>query len=186
MKIMKIHPIFNREHIARHHAETELISLGDKYGTDFMVVNFHNPEGNKYWAALYENNGLCNDDWYGWNVDVLAPVSGVIKKVKENAIVNEPGIMTPGEAGVIQIETPDGENVVIAHIHAPAVYEGDTITAGQIIAKAGNNGFSRNPHVHVGAWKGIEPLAIEVDRDLLIEMYKRVGEIFWYFGVEEE
>jgi murein DD-endopeptidase MepM/ murein hydrolase activator NlpD len=42
---------------------------------------------------------------------------------------------------------------MLAHLQDIQVREGDTVRAGEFIARVGNNGYSRNPHVHVAAWK---------------------------------
>ncbi|WP_147302681.1 M23 family metallopeptidase [Thalassotalea euphylliae] len=39
--------------------------------------------------------------------------------------------------------------------------------AGESIAKVGNNGYSCNPHIHVGAWKDNLPLQIRFDQKTL-------------------
>ena len=41
--------------------------------------------------------------------------------------------------------------------------EGDTVRAGQFVARVGNNGYGRSPHIHVGAWKGQTPYQIRWD-----------------------
>ena len=43
------------------------------------------------------------------------------------------------------------------------VARGDTVRAGQVVARVGNNGYGRNPHIHIGAWKGETPYQIRWD-----------------------
>jgi len=40
---------------------------------------------------------------------------------------------------------------------------GDRVSVGQVVALDGNNGSARNPHVHVGAYRGKTPLQIRWD-----------------------
>ena len=52
---------------------------------------------------------------------------------------------------------------------------GDTVKAGDIVAKVGNNGTSFMPHIHIGAWKDKEPLQISFD-------LKKMGKIMFAVG----
>ena len=61
-----------------------------------------------------------------------------------------------------------------------SVKEGDTVKAGDIVAKVGNNGFSRNPHIHVGAWKGNTPLQIRFDLKTMGIQLKNLGEEMYF------
>lgn len=62
----------------------------------------------------------------------------------------------------------------------------DKVEAGQIIAKCGNNGTSWNPHIHVGAWKGNQPLQIIVDLQAYGKIEKEQGDRFTFLEDDEE
>jgi len=71
--------------------------------------------------------------------------------------------------------------VLYGHVREIEVEEGETVRPGEVVAKVGNNGNSRNPHIHIGAWeddasklgaKEGTPLQIQVD--LYVE--ERLGE----------
>lgn len=68
----------------------------------------------------------------------------------------------------------DGVRVLYAHVKDVNVSEGDSIKAGDVVARVGNNGYSRHPHIHIGAWKGNTPLQISFD---LREMGKQLKEL---------
>jgi murein DD-endopeptidase MepM/ murein hydrolase activator NlpD len=53
--------------------------------------------------------------------------------------------------------------VLVAHVTDVTVRVGDLVDAGAPVAKMGNNGFGRNPHIHVGAWRDETPLQIRFD-----------------------
>jgi len=74
---------------------------------------------------------------------------------------------------------------MLAHIQKPEVKEGDTVIQGQLVARVGNDGYARCPHIHIGAWQDNKPLAIEFDRQLMADMKEKVGEMFWLFGTNE-
>ncbi|RCW42433.1 M23 family metallopeptidase [Paenibacillus prosopidis] len=61
-----------------------------------------------------------------------------------------------------------------------SVKEGDNVKAGDIVAKVGNNGYSRHPHIHVGAWKGNIPLQIRFDLKSMGSQLKNLGEEMYY------
>jgi len=180
MRTIIIHPIFNQACSYSDHYTGEMESIGDELGRDFVVHCF-----NGEWMSSYKNEGLANEDWYGWHADVLAPISGTVKKVFINPVDNVPGKMTPGRASIIIIETLDGVNVVLAHIREPKVKEGDIVCQGDVVAKMGNNGYSRHPHIHLGAWQGDEPLGIEIDKQLMADLANRVGKKYWLLGTND-
>jgi murein DD-endopeptidase MepM/ murein hydrolase activator NlpD len=112
----------------------------------------------------YEHDGLRNEDWFGWGADVLSPCTGKVEKVRENRITNEPGIMGKPPASSVTVNCDDGVRFVVAHVASPVVAVGDAVKAGQKIAQVGNNGMSRHPHIHLGAWRGEEALQIRFDQ----------------------
>lgn len=119
----------------------------------------------------YMADGESNDDWYGWNAPLLAPCDCVVTSVHRNPITNSPGIMGEGRASSIRFSRGDGLQVVYAHVREVRVSEGDDVKAGQVVARVGNNGFSRSPHVHIGAWIGDRPLQIRFDQGRMWNQY---------------
>lgn len=150
---VKVHPIFNVSFVCSYHPEGQLAALGDALGTDCLVTSVKVDDQGVGWSTPYINGGTANEDWFGWNRPVLAPVDGTIVEVYINDNINQPGVMRPGRASSIVIARADGLRVVIAHVQAIRVRPGDTVAAGEQIARVGNNGFSRNPHIHLGAYR---------------------------------
>ena len=66
--------------------------------------------------------------------------------------------------------------VVYAHVRDVVVSIGDPVKAGDVVAKVGNNGYSRHPHIHIGAWKGDTPLQIRFDLNVMGRQLKELGE----------
>ena len=74
---------------------------------------------------------------------------------------------------IIFEDEEDSITVGYAHVREIEVEEGDTVGRGDVVGKVGNNGTSRAPHVHIGAWAGepdllgaeseAEPLQVQVD-----------------------
>ena len=153
------HPLFNISYKCAEHAADELPYLGDALGQDCVPEEFVEQDGRAFMRA-FKSNGLTNEDWYGWNQDVLSPCDCEIVNVHINPVTNQPGIMGGPPASSITLQAQDGTFIVIAHIQSPIVKKGDKVKAGQVLAKVGNNGMCRNPHIHIGAWREKKPLQI--------------------------
>jgi murein DD-endopeptidase MepM/ murein hydrolase activator NlpD len=83
--------------------------------------------------------------------------------VRINEVTNDPGTMGTPPASAIIFAADDGTRVVYGHVQDVQVAEGDSVAAGELVARIGNNGMCRNPHVHVGAWRDDVPLQIRFD-----------------------
>jgi murein DD-endopeptidase MepM/ murein hydrolase activator NlpD len=126
-------------------------------------------------GRLYRTDGRRNEDWYSWGADVLSPGDGVVLALHANPKVNVPGTLGPPPAGFIMVRLNDGVIVLYAHVTDFAVAAGDHVKAGQVIAKVGNNGPSYAPHVHVGAFKGVEPLQIRWDQRAMARFHDQIS-----------
>lgn len=147
--------IFSREHTYKDH-----LGLGDQLARDFIVITVTEDGIMK----AFKNDGKENKNYIGWRKNVLAPVSGTIKKVNHPTSTNKPGIMDrEAPTGYILFEHENGTTIVYAHVREIEVTKGQKVIAGEVVAKVGNNGNSTGPHIHVGAWKEDTPLQIQVD-----------------------
>lgn len=156
------HPPLEGYHLCGEHMENELKHLGDNLGTDCVVHKLVTEDG-RTWARAHEGDGTKNEHWYGWMATLLSPCDCTVEKIRINPVVNEPGRLGEPPASVIVFKRADGVYLLMAHVQEIAVAEGDTVTYGQPVAKVGNNGYGRIPHVHMGAWKGETPLQIRWD-----------------------
>lgn len=160
------HPIFRKYFACGEHGAGQLKHLGDALGADCVVQQLEAVNGREI-ARAYRGNGERNEDWYGWGQDVLSPCTCEVARVNLNEVVNEPGILGKPPASIIVLRRDDGVHFVVAHIAAPAVAVGQRVAAGDRLAVVGNNGFSRSPHIHIGAWKDERPLQIRFDLEAL-------------------
>jgi hypothetical protein len=167
-------PVFAEPFACSEHAEGQLDRAGDALGTDCIIVG--GLQGDGGFERMYRTDGSENADWYGWHAEVRAPVSGIIKFVYINPATNKPGTMGRPPASMIEIERADGTNVVLAHIVDARVSIGDAVKAGDVIALVGNNGMARNPHIHLGAFKGRLPMQIRWDLRAMGNMPAHRGE----------
>jgi hypothetical protein len=156
-----IAPLFYQRFACTEHVNGELSDLGDALGSDCLVLG--GMGGSKGMMRFYKTNGANNEDWYSWHVEVHAPFAGVVTEVGINRITNTPG--NPGQPppGYIKVQRVDGVVVVYAHLDDITVHQGDHVGVGQVVALDGDNGTAKNPHVHVGAYRGKKPLQIRWD-----------------------
>jgi murein DD-endopeptidase MepM/ murein hydrolase activator NlpD len=160
---VELSPLFREDFVCAEHHSGQIPFAGDALGSDCMVSG--GVEGRDGFSRLYRTDGRTNEDWYGWNAEVLAPTDGVIVGLLAKPEVNVPGTLGRPPAGMLQIRRDDGIIVGIGHVTNARVKIGDRVTAGQVVAVVGNNGMARNPHLHIGAWResNAEPLQIRWD-----------------------
>ena len=184
MERIELYPIFDRYTVYNDHFGGELASLGDALGRDCMIASFL-PETPDF-MRLYKGDGAKNEDWFSWNAKVYAPISGKVTSVYLNEITNTPGTMNPSRASMIMIQSDDGTVVILAHIQNPQVSIGEEVKEGQLLAYVGNNGFCRNPHIHVGAYRNDKPLMVGFNAEKVGEVRNRVDECYWIMGISNE
>lgn len=156
-------PIFAQTFECTEHYEGQLQGLGDELGTDCTIVNLVEDHG-RTWLRAYRGDGRRNEDWFGWQADVLSPCDCTIDKININPVTNSPGQMGKPPASWIMLVRDDGVHFMLGHVQALQVKIGDRVHLQQVIAKVGNNGFARAPHIHVGAWRDTTPLQIRWDQ----------------------
>ena len=159
-KSVIIHPVIEGELVSSEHEYKSKLRLGDQLGRDFTVAEMQD-DGI---AKRYKNKGRTNKDWYGWRKNVLAPFDGKVTRVQYPDTTNKPGTMNrDADPGLIFFQNKNHVTVIYAHAREIEVEEGQQVKAGDVVAKVGNNGNSRLPHIHVGAWNKDTPLQIQVD-----------------------
>lgn len=155
--IVALKPIFAGRFACIEHPPGELPYLGDDLGTDCFILGW---DDERPFIRPFRTDGRTNEDWYGWGQPVLSPVAGTVRDVIPGRGTNRPGEPGMPPASIIEIAVPDGTIVSLAHVEAITVRRGDTVAAGQQLGTVGNNGFSRAPHIHVGAWRKKQPLQV--------------------------
>jgi hypothetical protein len=163
-----LHPPVASTFTVLEHPAGQLGHLGDALGADCAVVDFVGG-----WVQAYRTDGASNEDWFGWREPLLAPFDGSVVSIRDNPVVNEPGaIGSPPAAAVTFLRADDGLHVVYAHVQDVEVTVGSVVRRGEAVARIGNNGMCRHPHVHVGAWSGDSPLQIRFDLEALGQLHR--------------
>lgn len=159
------HPPFTGTYVCSEHPAWQLPTVGDDLGQDCLTVSVDfDTRGARGFPRLFSGDGSRNEDWHGWNQEVLSPIDGTVAAVRINPVVNVPGTTGTPPASFVVIRRADDVYLLVAHVQDVSVKVGDSVAAGQPIARVGNNGFGRMPHIHVGAWQGRDALQIRWDQ----------------------
>jgi hypothetical protein len=161
--VVLVHPPFAESYSCSEHYVGQFKYLGDALGTDCTIGRLVEENGRK-WMRFYESDGSKNEDWFGWGADVLSPCDCTVVDVRINPKSTEPGILGEPPASAITFLREDGTKLSYAHIADPKVEEGDSVAEGQPVAVVGNNGYSRQLHIHIAAWREETPLQIRFDQ----------------------
>lgn len=178
IEAVAIHPPVAATYQCSEHALGAEDHAGDALGADCVVVRRDGgPDGR--FVSFYTGDGTRNEDWHSWDEPLLAPFGAVVTAVYINPETTVPGVWGKGRSSAVLFRrlpgSPDGRPVQVAYVHVQDVLvaEGDTVAAGQPVARIGNNGSSWHPHVHVGAFRGelfseeAVPLQVRMDLEAL-------------------
>jgi murein DD-endopeptidase MepM/ murein hydrolase activator NlpD len=128
-------------------------------------------------GARYQGDGTKLEDYYAYGQEIIAPAGGVVLQAFDGSDDNPPGVLpqmpspdelrkmaeqarAPGQPGGMQIRMPranvvsidheNGEMSVFLHIQKGSlqVKHGDSVRAGKVLARVGNSGMSKAPHLH--------------------------------------
>jgi hypothetical protein len=167
-----IHPIVHPHFLCVEHPAGQLTRPGDALGSDCLVVELSGGSSGRF-PVFFRGTGERNEEWYGWREPVLAPFDGVVDSVFAPPPANRPGHLARVRAGVLVFRRADGVRVLYAHVQDITVRAGETVHAGQPVARVGNNGPAYFPHTHVGAWGSSGPLQVRFDLVAMGAMSRR-------------
>jgi hypothetical protein len=174
-----IHPPLATPFTCSEHPLGSENHAGDALGADCLAYRSDGgPSGN--FDRFYSGDGTHNEDWFGWNQPLLAPFDGVVRGILQNPVTNRPGTRGPDPANAIlfqRLGAPVDAPVQVGYVHVQdiQVKVGDTVRAGQFVARIGNSGNAMFPHVHVGALRGdlVRALSGELPDSVLVPMQVR-------------
>lgn len=153
-----IHPPMAARFQCSEHPLGDVDHVADALGADCVVVRREGgPNGDL--SVPFRGDGTRNEDWFTWREPVLAPFDGVVLIVHINPETTVPGRFGQGRSSAILFregvdDDPDAIQVAYVHVREVTVEVGDTVRAGEPVARVGNNGNSYNPHLHIGAFRG--------------------------------
>lgn len=153
-----IHPPFTERFQCAEHPLGDVDHVADALGADCVVFRrAGGPNGDL--NVQFAGDGTRNEDWFTWRQPVMAPFDGVVTLVHINPETTVPGRAGPGRSSAILFrkgldDAADAVQVAYVHVREVTVVAGDTVRAGDVVARVGNNGSSFNPHLHIGAFRG--------------------------------
>lgn len=103
-------------------------------------------------SGTFGGTGQKNDDYYAWGQPLLSPGKGVVVAVVNDVPDNVPNQARPGVlyGNMVVIDHGRGEFSLLGHLQKGSVQVrvGESVVAGQQIARCGNSGMSTEPHLH--------------------------------------
>jgi hypothetical protein len=137
--------------------------LAQRFAIDWVQLG---PDG-----RFFTKDASANTNFAGYGADVIAVADGVVSHIKSDMPDNAGN--NPQSERTVTLESITGNAVVLdlgggrfalyAHLHPGSikVAVGDTVKAGQVLAKLGNSGNSDAPHLHFQIMDASSPLGAE-------------------------
>jgi hypothetical protein len=114
------------------------------YAWDFVVVDEHKKK--------HRFLGTDKEDYYSFDLPVLAPAAGTVVKVTNSIPDNTPPVANWEQSWGNHVIINHGNNEFseISHFKQDSIVvkEGDKVVRGQLLGYCGNSGLSMTPHVH--------------------------------------
>ena len=115
-----------------------------RHALDFIVVKD---------GKSFTNRGNRLEDFYCFNLPVLAPAYGQVWYVVNDVPDNAPGKINVAFnwGNLVLIRLADGKFVLVAHLKqfSVQVYAGMWVKPGDLLGHCGNSGRSPQPHIHL-------------------------------------
>lgn len=119
-------------------------TLNQRYAFDFIGLDEK--------GQSHRGDGKCNEDYFAFGQEVIAPADGIVTEMIDGVRDNIPGSMNPYSAlgNAVFIQHCENEVSIIAHLKRGSikVKSGEQIKRGQVIGLCGNSGNSSEPHIH--------------------------------------
>jgi hypothetical protein len=137
----RISRLMNYHYYSRVHRKKKT-NLSMLYATDIVKVKDDKP----VWFLLK------NEDYPIFSENIYSPLDGRVVKVVEGIPDNEPWSGNyPYNTGNTVVVNKDDGYLLLGHLKKGSitVKEGDRVQAGDLIASAGNSGWTERPHLHM-------------------------------------
>ncbi|WP_420128907.1 M23 family metallopeptidase [Longimicrobium sp.] len=142
-------------YLGRWARDLGMVDNFQRFGLDLMVADSQ--------GRTFRGDGRRNEDYLAWGHPVRAAGAGTVAAVHnqqpDNDVIGSENLWTQRSlaenemttaGNYVLIDHGGGEFSLVSHLRAGSVrvQAGDRVSAGQIIAEAGNSGSSLGPHVH--------------------------------------
>jgi len=130
----------------------------ERFAYDIGVRGW-NPDDDSWSRIIPGTTGCQNEDWLVWDKPIYAIADGVVELVTDDKADRLPTYNNCGGTasnGTNMIRVRYGDEVV-RYLHlkqnSAEVAPGDSVQAGDMLARIGNSGKSSNPHLHIDVRK---------------------------------
>ncbi|MBE0432629.1 M23 family metallopeptidase [candidate division WOR-3 bacterium] len=130
------------------HAGASVLTNGhvkNRYAIDILKLG---PDG-----RLHKGQGKSVTDYYSYDEEVCAPADGKITEVMDGIQSDLMGNMDEEHPGgnYIIMDIGDDKYVYFGHLRKGSitVEQGQSVTAGTVLGRIGNSGYSTHPHLHM-------------------------------------
>lgn len=104
-------------------------------------------------GASFRGDGRLVTDYLAYGREVRSPARGIVHEARDGEPDMPIGRKGRGDdlGNHVALQVAPREFLYIAHLQpgSVAVRTGDAVTAGQLLGRVGNSGFSSEPHVHL-------------------------------------
>lgn len=125
--------------VENYHAAVE----SQRFAYDFVVERG---------GTTHSGDGSENDQYFCFDLPVLAPGDGVVVAAQDGVPDNVPGVMNADQpfGNHVIIDHEDGEFSVLVHLQMGTVQvaASDRVRGGDRLGRCGNSGNSSEPHLH--------------------------------------
>ena len=108
-------------------------------------------------GRILANYGLSNGETHNQGIDIAAPL-GTLVRAADAGTVAYAGSEVKGYGNLVLIKHANGWISAYAHLDDIVVQKGDTVSAGEVIAKVGDTGGVGEPQLHFELRRGKKPV----------------------------
>lgn len=120
-----------------------VVAEDQRFAYDFVIVRD---------GTSHSGDGTSNDQYYCWNLPILAPANGTVSAIIDGLPDNNPSVMDPANpaGNHVFIDFGNEEFGLFAHLQkgSVTVAVGDPVLAGDELGRCGNSGNTSEPHLH--------------------------------------
>ncbi len=145
------------------------VAPDQRFAYDFLV---------KKDGYTFRGEGSDNEDYYCYEMEILAPADGIVVHVLDTVPENRMSEMPPVSGNTVVIDHGNGEFSVLGHLkyRTIVVEEGERVVSGQLLGYCGNSGHSSEPHLHYHLQNGPVPHRAE-GLPAQFQMYQAEGRL---------
>lgn len=117
------------------------VARDQRFAYDFFI---------KREGYTFTGDGSRNQDYYCYDLEILAPGDGEVVAVENSVPENRPGEMPEISGNSVVIDHKNGEFSVLSHFRKGSIIVavGDEVVSGQVVGHSGNTGHSSESHLH--------------------------------------